>query len=134
MADYTGLTSVFEVAIPQVWKAKYPDFEWSRRIEVSDEAEDNFVITRSAVLISPKAIGDKLNLFDFCTRITRAAWDFDHLAEQREQRLREEWLTRLTRDLDEIEKRWGIEGLDELLMDALNGRGYLITDRTRKDN
>jgi hypothetical protein len=126
MADYSAFESIFGSAIPQVYQAKYPDSEFTRTIVVSSEAADNFVVTRSQILISPKVIGQDLNVFEFCQRVAHAAWDFDHIHQQREARLLTEFQERLATDLAEIEKRWGSDGLVTMLRAALNGRAETI--------
>ena len=120
MADYNGLTSVFETAIPHVWKAKYPDIEWSRRIEVTDAAEDNFVVSKTAILISPKAIGEDLDILQFCVRVCKATLDFDTRKERAALRIRAEFQEQLNTLVSRIVKRYGTKGLSEMMTDAYN--------------
>lgn len=119
MADYSAVEAVLASAIPQVWDKKYPDHEFTRTIHVEQSADDNFRITEKTIHISPKVMSESLNLFKFCSRVAEACWDFDHLAERRRQRLWEHFSSRLGTDIEEIRKRWGDEGLYDLLLTHL---------------
>lgn len=123
MADYSGTEAIFVIALPQIYDSKYPDDEpFSRQVRVTDEADDNFVVSKSTVLISPKALGDELNVVKFCARIARACHDFDRKHIEADRRLQEEFQGRLQYAVEGIIRRWGPEVLDEWLKEARNGK------------
>lgn len=121
MADYTAFEAVLASAIPQVFESRFPEGEFTRAVRVTDDAAEDFVVTRAQVLISPEALSGSINVLDFCTRIALECHEFDTRAELEGQRILEEFNCKMQRAFFEIERRFGRDTLEQLIQANLNG-------------
>lgn len=119
MSDYSKYETILAIALPQI-HSNLSGEEWTRTIQITKDADQDFVVSKDKVKIAPALVtADDFNIATFCLRISREVTEFETRAEREADLIREEFKQKLENCVDNIIKRWGIAGLDEMLSEVM---------------